>query len=128
MTNLTRIQGKSPASTCVTDEDSWISQYHQWLLGRFQSQIYRPLEAHYNPFNAPGGVTQKVTFTPQLLEPRIGYIRLPHCREKVCKETIVLSWLFHTYPISFVLTLASEVLWQAPHRCSIALERILLDI
>ena len=77
----------------------------------------------------------KGTFTPQWLEPRARYIKLSSLPWKGTQDIalkekrdnrafLIIPYLFHNP----VLTLASEVLWQAPHRWSITLEGVSLII
>ena len=75
------------------------------------------------------------TFTPQRLEPRARYIKLSSLPWKGTQDIalkekrdnrafLIIPYLFHNP----VLTLASEVLWQAPHRWSLTLEGVSLII
>ena len=75
------------------------------------------------------------TFTPQRLEPRARYIKLSSLPWKGTQDItpeekrdnrafLIIPYLFH----NLVLTLASEVLWQAPHRWSLTPEVVSLII
>ena len=77
----------------------------------------------------------KGTFTPQQLEPRARYIKLSLLPWKGTQDItpkekrdnrafLIIPYLFH----NLVLTLALEVLWQAPHRWSLTPEGVSLII
>ena len=70
----------------------------------------------------------KGTFTPQQLEPRAGYITLSSLPWKGTKRDNRAFLIIPYLPISFVLTLALEMLWQVPHRWSLAPEGVSLNI
>ena len=87
------------------------------------------------PFQCSRRRYPKRTFTPQRLGPRARYIKLPSLPWKGTQDItpkerrencafLIIPYLFHNP----VLTLASEVLWQAPHRWSITLEGVSLII
>ena len=78
---------------------------------------------------------QKGTFTPQQLEPRARYIKLSLLPWKGTQDItfkekrdnrafLIIPYLFH----NLVLTLASEVLWQAPHQWLLTPEEVPLII
>ena len=87
------------------------------------------------PLQCTGRHYPKGTFTPQRLEPRAGYIKLSSLpwkgTQKITPKKERDNYVFLIIPYlshNLVLTLASKVLWQAPHRWSLTPEGVSLII